>query len=96
MELIGISGILKGIKEMLVVNSNDTLELLKTRMACSVSTLDGVIKEVDKKEKEVTMSIESPTDLPPLPPPERKPVEKDKVPLDAGATAAKDDLLHGE
>ena len=45
-ELIGLKGVLEGIREMLVVNEKDTIELLKTRMECSKSMLDGVIKEM--------------------------------------------------
>ena len=46
-EQIGLSGILVGIKEMLVFNDKDTLKLLKTKMECAKSLLEGVIKELE-------------------------------------------------
>lgn len=45
-EQVGLSGILIGIKEMLVYKDKDTLKLLKTRMDCAKSLLEGVIKEL--------------------------------------------------
>jgi len=62
--------------------------------------LDGVVRELEKKEKageaiDTGVPVADP-ELPPLPPPEKRPVVKDEVPLDAAASAAKNDLLHGE